>query len=129
MDPRKQPRKVGGLPRRGPAFNTPELERLKKLAWLERERVVRAMSSVVVHEVIHAVAPETAAHAAEGLMAAKLKEVSLLDLELPVDERAAQAFTGNLAAAISASLIKDKVAAPAPAVVSVLVLSEPSRQR
>ena len=129
VDPSKKPRKVGGSIRRAPAFETPELERLKKLAWLERERVARAMSSVVVHEVIHAVAPETAEHAAEGLMSARLKEVSLLKLELPIDERAARAFTGNLAAAVSATLIKDKTAAPAPAVASVLVLSEPSRQR
>ncbi len=104
VDPRKQPRKVGGSTRRGPAFETPELERLKKLAWLERDRVARAMSSVVVHEVIHAVAPETAEHAAEGLMSAKLKEVSLLKLELPVDARAAQAFTGNLAALLSSPI-------------------------
>ena len=96
VDPRKQPRKVGGSTRRGPTFKTPELERLQKLAWLERERVVRAMSSVVVHEVILAVVPVTVEHAAEGLMSAKLKEVSLLDSELPVDERAAQAFRATL---------------------------------
>ena len=130
VDPRKQPQKVAGSTRRGPTFETSELERLKKLAWLERERVARAMSSVVVHEVIHAVVPETAEHAAEGLMSAKLKEVSLLDSELPVDERAAQAFTGNLAALLS-SPIKDKGAGSSPTVRSVLVLtaSQLSRQR
>ena len=129
VDPRKQPRKAAGSIGRGPAFQTPELERLKNLAWLERERVARAMSSVVVHEVIHAVVPETAKHADEGVMSAKLKEVALLDGEIPVDQHAAEAFARNLAAAVSSAPSRNADAAPATRVVSLLVLSELSRQR
>ena len=97
VDPRKQPRQVGGATRRGPTFETPELERLRKLAWLERERVARAMAAVVVHEVIHAVAPSTGAHASEGVMVRKLGELVLLEGELPLDERSATAFRRELA--------------------------------
>lgn len=97
VDPRKQPRLVGGSTLRGPTFETPELERLRKLAWLERERVARAMAAVVVHEVIHAVAPSTGEHAPEGVMNRKLGEFLLLEGELPLDERSATAFRRELA--------------------------------
>ena len=94
---KKQPPLVGGSTRRGPWFETPELQRLKKLAWLERERVVRAMSAVVVHEVIHAIAPSTGAHASEGGMSRKLSELLLLDGAHPLDERSATALRRELA--------------------------------
>ena len=87
-----------------PTFRTPELERLQKLAWLERERVARAMSSVVVHEVIHAVAPSTGEHASEGVMSRRLSELLLLEGELPLDERSAVAFRRELVSLLAQSV-------------------------
>ena len=96
VDPTKRLSPVGRANRPSPSFETRELQRLRKLAWLQQERVARALSAVVVHEVVHAIAPSTGAHASEGVMSRKLLEFLLVSPEHPLDEESAEALRREL---------------------------------
>jgi hypothetical protein len=72
-----------------------ELEYLSRIAWKDQQRVARAISKVITHEVIHAVAPAPA-HDLEGLMRAKLTAALLLDSDLPPDGESVARFRQEL---------------------------------
>jgi hypothetical protein len=57
----------------------------------QRKDLARAIGRVLVHEVVHAIAPRLS-HADEGLMHEALLSASLLKRRIEIDERTRQAF-------------------------------------